>query len=133
MTENGCEPGGGEALREAISAFMPRIDRSRAQGEAQFAVLEGALQLLRVDDPRPAPRDGDQAHSLQEALGAVRAAVVATSYALVRSRGNHTAGRGGPAPRPGPLMTRPPNERVPAEVRPAPPDDPGCPRTATPS
>ncbi len=80
-----------EEVRKRIASFMITIDRNRPHGEAQFAILEGALHLLGLDDPHLTPRCWSA--KLQEALGAVRAAVVAVAYALVQSRTADPAGR----------------------------------------
>ncbi|WP_198358172.1 hypothetical protein [Streptomyces fildesensis] len=68
---------------------MRTIDRQLPAGEAQFAILEAALQLLRLNDPSSSRIDVDEIDLLREALGATRAAVLATHYALVRTTDAH--------------------------------------------
>ncbi|PWJ02352.1 hypothetical protein DKG34_39095 [Streptomyces sp. NWU49] len=71
--------------RTAIDVLMGTIDRQQPVGEAQFAILEAALQLLRLDELSSSGVDVDEIKLLREALGATRAAVLATQYALVRA------------------------------------------------
>ncbi|KOV29925.1 hypothetical protein AB0420_37540 [Streptomyces caelestis] len=70
------------ALREAMS----QADRREPVGEAKFAVLEAAVQLLDADRPELADQPQLRTELLREALGAVRAAVVAAGVAVTRAR-----------------------------------------------
>jgi hypothetical protein len=69
----------------AIDVLMRTIDRQLPVGEAQFAILEAALQLLRLEDSSSPKINTDEIELLREALGATRAAVLAIQYALVRA------------------------------------------------
>lgn len=77
--------GDARSARTAIDVLMRTIDRQQPAGEAQFAILEAALQLLRLDELSSSGIDVDEIELLREALGATRAAVMATQYALVRT------------------------------------------------
>lgn len=75
-----------EALRTGITSFMKMIDRRQAHGEAQFAVLEAALHLLWIEEDHKPTAGSTYVCRLEAAMGAVRAAVVATNIALLESR-----------------------------------------------
>ncbi|ALV30818.1 hypothetical protein [Streptomyces sp. CdTB01] len=74
------------SLTAALRAAMSRTDRHEPVGEAKFAVLEAALQLLDADRPELADQPQLRTELLREALGSVRAAAVAAGVAVTRAR-----------------------------------------------
>jgi hypothetical protein len=75
-----------DVLDRALDRARVGIDRSQALGEAQVAVLEAALSLVRAGSPRPARNAAEHAELLREALASVRAATVATGIAVTTHR-----------------------------------------------
>lgn len=71
-----------DTLEDVLDRARARIDRSEALGEAQVAVLEAALNLVRASRPRLAESPLEHAELLREALASVRAATVATGVAV---------------------------------------------------
>jgi hypothetical protein len=73
---------------------MAKMDCGDACGAVAFATLEPALFLMAADtaNRRPGP---DHVELLRQALGAARASVVATSYALITSADNVRLGSRG--------------------------------------
>ena len=74
------------SLTAALRAAMSRADRHEPVGEAKFAVLEAAVQLLDADRPELADQPQLRTELLREALGSVRAAAVAAGVAVTRAR-----------------------------------------------
>jgi hypothetical protein len=75
-----------ETLEDVLDRARVGIDRSEALGEAQVAVLEAALSLVRARGPRAAESASVRAELLREALASVRAATVATGIAVTAHR-----------------------------------------------
>ncbi|PKW06086.1 MULTISPECIES: hypothetical protein [unclassified Streptomyces] len=75
-----------ELLAAALREAMSRADRREPVGEAQFAVLEAAVQLIDADRPELADQPQLRTELLREALGSVRAAAVAAGVAVTRAR-----------------------------------------------
>ncbi|WP_251094769.1 hypothetical protein [Streptomyces sp. Caat 7-52] len=71
-----------DALEDVLDRARAGIDRSEALGEAQVAVFEAALSLVRASRPRLAEAPSERAELLREALASVRAATVATGIAV---------------------------------------------------
>lgn len=80
-----AETARGVLVAEALEDVMKRVDRRDALGEAQVAVLEAAVRLIRADQPEFATLPLERTDLLREALGSVRAAVVATGAAVTWS------------------------------------------------
>lgn len=85
----------------ALNNALERVDRRAALGEAQVAVLEAAVRLIQAEHAELADRPGEgtellRTELLRDALGSVRAAVVATGVALTES---HMTSRRLPQPR----------------------------------
>lgn len=74
------------SLTVALRAAMSLADRHEPVGEAKFAVLEAAVQLLDADRPELADQPQLRTELLREALGSVRAAAVAAGVAVTRAR-----------------------------------------------
>lgn len=74
------------SLTAALRAAMSLTDRHEPVGEAKFAVLEAAVQLLDADRPELADQPQLRTELLREALGSVRAAAVAAGVAVTRAR-----------------------------------------------
>jgi len=81
----------------ALNNALERVDRRAALGEAQVAVLEAAVRLIQAEQPGLAERPDERTELLRDALGSVRAAVVATGVALTES---HMVSRRLPQPLP---------------------------------
>ncbi|PZH02859.1 hypothetical protein C1I97_20710 [Streptomyces sp. NTH33] len=75
-----------ELLAAALREAMSQADRREPVGEAKFAVLEAAVQLLDADRPELADQPQLRTELLREALGSVRAAAVAAGVAVTRAR-----------------------------------------------
>ena len=75
-----------ETLAAALREAMSRADRHEPVGEAKFAVLEAAVQLIDADRPELADQPQLRTELLREALGSVRAAAVAAGVAVTRAR-----------------------------------------------
>ncbi|WP_333764705.1 hypothetical protein [Streptomyces sp. IBSBF 2390] len=75
-----------ELLADALREAMSRADRREPVGEAKFAVLEAAVQLIDADRPELADQPQLRTELLREALGSVRAAAVAAGVAVTRAR-----------------------------------------------
>ncbi|WP_328745016.1 hypothetical protein OHT57_06145 [Streptomyces sp. NBC_00285] len=74
-----------DTLEDVLDRAREGIDRSEALGEAQVAVLEAALSLVRASGERLAQSPSERAELLREALASVRAATVATGIAVTRA------------------------------------------------
>ncbi|MGV9457333.1 hypothetical protein [Streptomyces sp. NPDC003635] len=74
-----------DPLTEALREAMTRADRHEPVGEAKFAVLEAAVQLLDADRPELADQPHLRTELLREALGSVRAAAVAAGVAVTQA------------------------------------------------
>ncbi|MFI6639124.1 hypothetical protein [Streptomyces sp. NPDC050504] len=72
-------------LEEALHTALRALDRRTPLAEAQIAVLEAALLLVRAGTEAACP-PAERLELLGSALGAVRAAVQATSCTVVRAR-----------------------------------------------
>ncbi|MFF5924385.1 hypothetical protein ACFY8C_39860 [Streptomyces flavochromogenes] len=72
-------------LAAALRDVMTDADRHEPLGEAKFAVLEAAVQLIDADRPELADQPLLRTELLREALGSVRAAAVATGIAVTRA------------------------------------------------
>ncbi|WP_256640199.1 hypothetical protein [Streptomyces murinus] len=72
-------------VEEALDALLTTAERRDPLVEAQVAVLEAGLMLTRAGAVTPSPGQHDRVQLLREALGSVRAAVMATGVAVVRS------------------------------------------------
>ncbi|MFJ3646321.1 hypothetical protein [Streptomyces murinus] len=72
-------------VEEALDALLTTAERRDPLVEAQVAVLEAGLMLTRAGAATPSPGQYDRVQLLREALGSVRAAVMATGVAVVRS------------------------------------------------
>jgi hypothetical protein len=69
-------------VQDALTQALGRVDRREPLGEAQIATLEAVVSLLRAGQPRFDGQPEERAELLCEALGAVRAATMATGIAL---------------------------------------------------
>ncbi|MER5466261.1 hypothetical protein ABT010_37590 [Streptomyces sp. NPDC002668] len=72
-------------IEEALDALLTTAERRDPLVEAQVAVLEAGVMLTRAGAVAPASTQHDRIQLLREALGSVRAAVMATGVAVVRS------------------------------------------------
>lgn len=72
-------------IEKALDALLTTAERRDPLVEAQVAVLEAAVMLTRAGAGAPVSSQGDRIQLLREALGSVRAAVMATGVAVVRS------------------------------------------------
>ncbi|OKJ61941.1 hypothetical protein AMK27_13510 [Streptomyces sp. CB02009] len=72
-------------LAAALRDVMTDADRHEPLGEATFALLEAAVQLIDADRPELADQPQLRTELLREALGSVRAAAVATGIAVTRA------------------------------------------------
>lgn len=72
-------------VEEALEALLTTAERRDPLVEAQVAVLEAGVMLTRAGAVAPLPSQHDRVQLLREALGSVRAAVMATGVAVVRS------------------------------------------------
>ncbi|MEV8588997.1 hypothetical protein AB0424_18910 [Streptomyces sp. NPDC051180] len=72
-------------LAAALLDVMSETDRHDPLGEAKFAVLEAAMQLIDADRPELADQPHRRTELLRDALGSVRAAAVATGIAVTRA------------------------------------------------
>ncbi|MER5474541.1 hypothetical protein [Streptomyces sp. NPDC002685] len=95
-----------DALEDVLDRAREDIDRSEALGEAQVAVLEAALNLVRASRPRLAEAPSERAELLREALASVRAATVATGIALTRAHRSPVVAAQLPGPLPGTQAVR---------------------------
>ena len=82
MTHTGESVLEADALEDVLATALQRVDRREALGEAQVAVLEAAVNIVRAGRPQLAQLPMERTELLREALGAVRAATVATGVAL---------------------------------------------------
>jgi hypothetical protein len=82
MTQTGPSVLEADALEGVLATALQRVDRREALGEAQVAVLEAAVNIVRAGQPQFAELPLERTELLREALGAVRAATVATGVAL---------------------------------------------------
>ncbi|WP_406331857.1 hypothetical protein [Streptomyces sp. NBC_00203] len=82
MTHTGESVLEADALEDVLATALRRVDRREALGEAQVAVLEAAVNIVRAGRPQLAQLPLERTELLREALGAVRAATVATGVAL---------------------------------------------------
>lgn len=72
-----------ETLDAALVDLLRTADRSNALDEASIAAVESALLLVTVaEKARRAPIDRSMVEAAREALAVLRAAVVATTYAI---------------------------------------------------
>ena len=90
MTATGSSVLVGQALEDVLEGVLEdvleNVDRREALGEAQVAVLEAAVQLMRAAQPECETLPQDRTELVREALGAMRAATAATGHALMSSR-----------------------------------------------
>jgi hypothetical protein len=68
-----------------LCSLMDKMDRNDPIGEATFSALETATLLISFTEPPSGGVDFGGLELLRQALGAARASVVATSYALTAS------------------------------------------------
>jgi hypothetical protein len=74
------------AVEQALELALTSLDRREPLAEAQFAVLEAALLLIRAGEAPADQLPAERLELLGDALGSVRAAVQATSVTVVRAR-----------------------------------------------
>lgn len=94
-----------DTLEYVLDRARERIDRNEALGEAQVAVFEAALTLIRAGRPQLAELPQERTELLRDALAAVRAATVATGIAVTRAHRGPVAAQL-PGTLPGPAAVR---------------------------
>ncbi|MEV0786661.1 hypothetical protein AB0I52_27620 [Streptomyces sp. NPDC050423] len=82
MAETGHSVRAADVLADVLAQVRERVDRGEALGEAQIAVLEAAVTIVRAGQTGFEVRPAERSELVREALGAVRAATVATGVAL---------------------------------------------------
>ncbi|MFJ1822771.1 hypothetical protein [Streptomyces sp. NPDC088139] len=82
MAETGHSVRAADVLADVLAEVRERVDRREALGEAQVAVLEAAVNIVRAGQPEVEVMPVERSELVREALGAVRAATVATGVAL---------------------------------------------------
>ncbi|MFG3531947.1 hypothetical protein ACGF8B_35210 [Streptomyces sp. NPDC047917] len=82
MAETGHSVRAEDVLADVLAEVRERVDRREALGEAQVAVLEAAVNIVRAGRRGGEVMPVERSELVREALGAVRAATVATGVAL---------------------------------------------------
>ncbi|MYV56182.1 hypothetical protein [Streptomyces sp. SID3212] len=82
MAETGHSVLVADVLADVLEEVRERVDRREALGEAQIAVLEAALNIVRAGQAGFEGLPLERSELVREALGSVRAATVATGVAL---------------------------------------------------
>ncbi|MET8746482.1 hypothetical protein [Streptomyces sp. NPDC004728] len=82
MAETGHSVRAADVLADVLAEVRERVDRREALGEAQVAVLEAAVNIVRAGQTGFEVKPVERSELVREALGAVRAATVATGVAL---------------------------------------------------
>ncbi|MEV8457848.1 hypothetical protein AB0467_35135 [Streptomyces sp. NPDC052095] len=86
MKETGHSAPAADVLADVLADVRERVDRREALGEAQVAVLEAAVNIVRAGQTGVGVMTVERSELVREALGAVRAATVATGVALTHTR-----------------------------------------------
>ncbi|MFB6816773.1 hypothetical protein ACFCV8_19740 [Streptomyces sp. NPDC056347] len=85
MTDSGHSVPAADVLADVLAEVRERVDRREALGEAQVAVLEAAVNIVRAGQLGFEVMPVERSELVREALGAVRAATVATGVALTHT------------------------------------------------